>query len=317
MVSLLGLDPATHRPHRLHDEERTYVETNCFLDAVVELVAAAGHEPEAMLGCAASIDLEVDQWGFLKPPQGDLMSLYGIDLHEAQPYRRDLAGQAADWLAAGRTLMPEVDAWWLPDTVATSYRTEHVKTSIVVEAVDPGARVLRYFHNAGYFELTGEDFDGLLHLHEPGPGSLPPYVDGLTFHADRALTGEALRAAARDLLAGHLARRPADNPFDRFGTRLAADLPGLLEGDLADYHRYAFATARMAGAAFELLASHVRWLLGDEGEEVALALDEVVGGTKVLLFRLARRRAFDTAALVGPMAEQWAAATTGLDELVR
>ena len=42
------------------------------------------------------------------------------------------------------------------------------------------------------------------------------------------------------------------NPFERFATRLERDLPGLLEGDAARYHAYAFATVRMAGSAFEL-----------------------------------------------------------------
>ena len=72
----------------------------------------------------------------------------------------------------------------------------------------------------------------------------------------------------------------------------------------------------MAGASAELLASHVRWLLGEDGEPVAAQLDEVVGGSKVLLFRLARRRAFDTDAVVAPMAEAWAGAQAGLDALV-
>ena len=46
-------------------------------------------------------------------------------------------------------------------------------------------------------------------------------------------------------------------------------MPRLLEGDEADYHAYAFHNPRMAGASFELLASHVRWLLGEEGETAA------------------------------------------------
>ena len=34
--------------------------------------------------------------------------------------------------------------------------------------------------------------------------------------------------------------------------QLERDLPRLLEGDASDYHAYAFATARMAGSAFEV-----------------------------------------------------------------
>ncbi|MBJ7356467.1 DUF1839 family protein [Nocardioides sp.] len=310
MISLFGLDPATYRQHPLHDGERTYQETNCFADCVIELVAAAGHEPEAMLAGTAAVDFEVDQWTFFKPAPEDLVTLYGLDLHEMQPYR-SIPEQTAARLALGQTTMPEVDSYWLPDVAATDYRTNHVKSSIVIEGIDPDARVLRYFHNAGYFELSGEDYDGL--FAEP---ALPPYVELVRFGVAPALSGDALRDAARVLLADSLGRRPADNPFDRFLAALEADLPRLLEGDEADYHAYAFHNPRMAGASFELLASHVRWLLGEEGEQAAAALDDVVGGTKMLLFRLARRRAFDVAGVVGPMAEGYATAMTELDRLV-
>jgi hypothetical protein len=64
----------------------------------------------------------------------------------------------------------------------------------------------------------------------------------------------------------------------------------------------------------------VRWLFGgngqSEGEKAAAHLDDVVGGSKMLLFRLARQRAFDVAGVVGPMAEAYAAAVTELDSLV-
>jgi hypothetical protein len=310
VISLLGLDPATYRQHPLHDGERTYQETNCFVDCVIELVAAAGHEPEAMLAGTAAVDFEVDQWTFFKPAPEDLLGLYGLDLHEMQPYR-SIPEQTAARLALGQTTMPEVDSYWLPDVAATDYRTNHVKSSIVIEGIDPTARVLRYFHNAGYFELSGEDYDGLF-----GPQALPPYVELVRFEVAPALFGDALRGAARGLLAAYLARRPADNPFQRFQGALEADLPRLLEGDEADYHAYAFHNPRMAGASFELLASHVRWLLGEEGEKAATALDDVVGGTKMLLFRLARRRAFDVAGVVGPMAEGYGTAMSELDRLV-
>jgi hypothetical protein len=314
VISLLGLDPATYRPHPLHDGERTYQETNCFADCVIELVAAAGHEPEAMLAGTAAVDFEVDQWTFFKPAPEDLLGLYGLDLHEMQPYRA-LSEQAAARLALGQSVMPEVDSFYLPDVAATAYRTEHVKSSIVVEAIDLDARVLRYFHNAGYYELSGDDFDGL--LGRPSEATvLPPYVELVRFGAGPALSGPALRGAARELLGGYLARRPSDNPFQRFLAALEADLPRLLEGDEADYHAYAFHNPRMAGASFELLASHVRWLLGEEGEKAAAALDDVVGGTKMLLFRLARRRAFDLAGVVGPMADGWETAMSELDRLV-
>ena len=105
LTSLLGLDPATYRPHALHDGERTYQETNCFADCVIELVAAAGHEPEAMLAGCAAVDFELDQWTFFKPAPEDLLGLYGLDLHEMQPYR-SIPEQTAARLATGQTTMP-------------------------------------------------------------------------------------------------------------------------------------------------------------------------------------------------------------------
>ena len=91
------------------------------------------------------------------------------------------------------------------------------------------------------------------------------------------LAGDGLRAAAAARLQRHLGLRPADNPFHRFARQLVVDLPRLLDGDAADYHAYTFATVRMAGAGFELLAEHVDWLLGTEAATASTALREIVG----------------------------------------
>ncbi len=81
------------------------------------------------------MDFEGDQWTFFKPFPEDLELLYGIDVHEMQPYR-PLPNQIAEQIVQGRTLIVELDSWYLPDTAATSYRSEHVKSSIVAEAID-------------------------------------------------------------------------------------------------------------------------------------------------------------------------------------
>ena len=52
----------------------------------------------------------------------------------------------------------------------------------------------------------------------------------------------------------------------------------------------------MAGAGFELLASHVDWLLGPAGQPASDALAGIVEGSKVLGFKLARQRAVRPAA---------------------
>lgn len=314
MISLFDLDPTAYAVHPLHSGERTYTETNCYVDCLVELVASAGLAPEAMLAGAVAADFELDQWTFFKPTPSDLFTLYGIDLHEVQPYR-GYPQLIATRLAAGQTVVPEVDSFYLPDVAATAYRTEHVKSTIVAESIDVDAKVLRYFHNTGYFELGGEDFDKLFATYE-GDGHLPTYVELIRFGAGPVPTGEELRDAARGLLRGYLARRPAANPFLAFSTSLTESMPAMLEGSSADFHAYAFHNPRMVGASMELLASHVRWLLGEDGEKAAAHLDEIVDGSKYLLFRLARQRSFDVAGVVEPMAEHHAAAVAALDELV-
>ena len=69
------------------------------------------------------IDFEGDQWTFFKPPPEDLERLFGVDIHEMQPYR-PLPVQIAEQIEAGRTMIVELDRWFLPDTASTSYRRE-------------------------------------------------------------------------------------------------------------------------------------------------------------------------------------------------
>jgi len=316
-VSLAGVDVAGYVPHAVHGSDRTYIETNCYTDVLVELLHARGDEPLAALGINVRMDFEGDQWTFFKPAPGDLERLFGIDIHEMQPYRA-LPDQIAEQLAAGRTMIVELDAYYLPDTAATSYRTEHVKSSVAVASIDRDAERMTYFHNAGLYELGSEDYRGALRLEGPAavdPEVLPPYTELVRFDAGERLQGDALRAAARDVLRHHLARRPASNPFTRFGAALERELPALLAGDPAGYHAYAFATVRMVGSGFELLAAHTRWLFGDDGPAAApaAAMDEIVAGSKLLSLKLARRRAFDPVPVVDGLAAAWERAVGGLD----
>jgi hypothetical protein len=110
LVSLLGLDPTTYQPHALHGPQRTYSETNCYTDILIELIHARGDQPLAAMGGTVRMDFEGDQWTFFKPPAQDLELLYGIDIHEMQPYR-PIAEQASEQIAAGRTLIVELDSW--------------------------------------------------------------------------------------------------------------------------------------------------------------------------------------------------------------
>jgi len=316
LVSLFGHDPATYRPHPVHSDARSYTDTNCYTDILIELLHARGDEPLAAMGFTVRMDFEGDQWTFFKPPPADLERLFGIDIHEMQPYR-PLPVQIAEQISQGRTMIVELDAWHLPDTQSTTYRAEHVKTSVAVEAIDRVAETLRYFHNAGLYELDGEDYRRVFRLEgATSDDVLPPYTELVRFDAGPRLTGEELREAARELLGYHLARRPTVNPFERFGVHLAGELPELLRGDAAQYHAYAFATVRMVGSAFEIAASHVDWLLGPEGRPTVDALMQVVEGSKTLSFKLARRKEFDPGPAVRSLAEAWEQATAALERVL-
>jgi hypothetical protein len=314
-VSLFGLDPSEYRSHYLHSYDRTYVETNCYTDIVIEMLHARGDEPIAAMGAVVRMDFEGDQWTFLKPAPEDLERLYGIDVHEMQPYR-SLPDQVAEQLERGRTLIVELDSWYLPDTAATSYRTAHVKSSVVMEAVDRNRERLHYFHAAGLYSLEGEDYRNVFRLGRSfSEDVLPPYTELVRFDAGERLRGDALGDASRVLLVGHLAGRPASNPFVRFGGQLELDVETLLAGDAQRYHDYAFATVRMAGSAFEVASSYVEWLFGEDAAAVSSSFREIVDGCKVLSLRLARRRPFAPVETTMRLAEAWERAMAGLDEL--
>jgi hypothetical protein len=303
MHSLLGLDPAAYVQSALHGPDRTFRETNCYTDIWIELLHARGIDPASAMAYALTVDFEGDQWSFFKPPPEDLERLYGIEVHEMQLYR-PMVEHFTEQLSAGRTMIIEADSFYMPDTAATAYRQAHVKSSIVVEAIDPEAERLRYFHNAGFFEVAGDDFRNLLRIaREFSPDVLPPYAEIVRFDAGPCLEGEALREAARAVLARHLDRMPRRNPWLTFAERFMHDLPQLLSGTEAGYHAYAFATVRQCGAAFELAQSFVEWLEGPQAASQALARQ--TAGAKALLLKLARRRAFDPAPLLAGMAADW------------
>jgi hypothetical protein len=320
MVGLLGLDPATYTPSALHHPDRTFRETNCYVDIWIELLHAQGIDPSSVMAFACSVDFEGDQWTFFKPPPEELVRLYGIDVHEMQLYRPTV-DHAMEQLSANRTIIIEADSFYLPDTNGTSYRSAHVKSSIAVEAIDPAGERLRYFHGAGYYELSGDDYRGVFRLGRPfSEDVLPPYVELVRFDAGPRLEGEDLRRAALEMLARQLALRPARNPWLAFGDRLRRELLGLLEGTDGTYHAFAFATVRQCGAAFDAARSFVEWVADPSNSHAitaANALENQVTGAKTLLYRLARRRPFDPTPVIEQSAENWESAMKALERLSR
>jgi len=319
MVQVLDVDPARYRSHPLHGSDRIWKETNCAADLWIEALHSLGFDPVAALGFTLSADFDGDQWALFKYPLEDLRGLFGLEVSEMYVWR-PVIDHLADHLAQGHLLTVEVDAWYLPDTAGITYGLDHAKTGIVMQMLDRENRRLGYFHNAGYFELAGDDFDGIFHLAEGrDPRILLPYVeivklDRVRHDDDRRLLG-AVVALTRD----HLARRPATNPMGRFRTRLAADLGWLAaEGDAA-FHPYAFGTCRQCGANAEMAGSFVGWLDARDGgglDKAAGAFETIASTAKGLEFSLARAargRTVDLAPAFEKMEQAW---ETAMDTLV-
>jgi hypothetical protein len=307
-----GLVASGYQRHALHGEGAVWVEKNCYGDLWIEVLHALGLDPVASLGYTVAVDFEGDQWTFFKPPHSDLRALYGVDIQELTLWR-PLLDHATEYLAAGKLVSVEVDAWWLPDTAGTDYRQQHTKTTIAMASLDAGAQRLGYFHNAGYYELEGEDFRRIFAIDQPpDPAYLPPYAEFVRVDRMVRRPAEELAAISWRLLREHVAWCPATNPFARFGERLAHELPGFAERSLPRYHAWAFASVRQAGSAFELAASHLRWHAQfgrDELLPAAECFDAVAQGNKTLILKAARSvnsgRALDAAALCDELAQSW------------
>jgi hypothetical protein len=300
------LDPSSYKRHAIHGEERTWTETNCYTDLVIELVHGLGHDPVAMLAFTLAIDFEGDQWTFFKPSHADLMALYGLDVQELAMWK-DPIRHVEEQVGAGRPVLIELDSFWLPDTSGTAYGIAHQKTTVGVNEIDVERGYMAYFHNQGFYGVDGEDFRKLW---EPGP--LPPYVEFVKpapqFAAPQGAQQLAISLA---MLKAHLARAPRQNPFARFKSRLVDDLESLLASDMAHFHKYSFATLRQYGACFELAETYLGWLLvnGVSGLEVPRAAFATISQTaKAFQFQLARsmarRKTLDLAPL-DAMAAQW------------
>ena len=275
-------------PHRLHDPARCWPETNCYVDLWIELLASLDMTPEAAFGFAVTQDLDVDQFSFSKIPLIDLEVLYGLKVRELSIYR-SLEQHAMLHLNRGNIFLTEVDAFYLPDTRATTYRRGHSKTTIAVDVMDREARSCSYLHNATRDQVMDEDYLGvfqLTHQSERRDDVLPPYVE-VVERPSHALTISHLRDKARLLLRQHLSNRPSRNPFSAWRDTFGQHLEELLLKPHM-FHDYAFHFPRLAGSNFELLASHIEWLAPTQLGHAVLAGHRIAQTTKVLQFKLAR-----------------------------
>jgi hypothetical protein len=316
---LLPIAPATYARHPLHGSTGIWIETNCYADFWIEVLHTFGFDPVAGLAFTLSSDFEVDQWTMFKFPNEDLRDLYGLRVAELNVWR-PLVDHVAEQLATGSLLTIDVDAWFLPDTSGITYHAEHQKTTLAAQMVDPAARRLGYFHNAAYYELDGDDFDGILGRGDHARADvLPPYVETVRFSGD-AVRDDALTARVIALANAHLSRAPATNPLTRMKKQMQSDVTWLAGRDLATFHRYAFGTCRQCGANAELAAAFVGWLDTHDGGGLQPALDALLAvatACKALEFGLARvlrGRTLDLESPFAAMEEHW---DTAMSELTR
>lgn len=291
LAVLPGLAPESYQRHPLHGDNADWPEKNCYADLWIGFLHTLGLEPLAMLSFTVAADFEGDQWTFFKPPLTELRSLFGVDVQELTVWR-PLIEHAKEHLGAGKLISTESDAFWLPDTAGTDYRRSHTKTTILMAELDLARERLGYFHNAGYYELEGEDFRQLFRLDAPqDPGFMPLFAEVVRIDRLVRRPSSELADQAFELLRQHFVWRPRSNPFSRFAARLALDLPGMRAQGLEHYHQWAFASVRQAGAAFELLGAHLRWLASQGYPELAdpaERFEDIGSANKTLILKGAR-----------------------------
>ncbi len=312
--ALWGLEPVGYRAHALHDDARAWPQTSCYVDVWIELLHARGADPHALLAFTVATDFEGDQWTFLRPPHADLARLLDVDVQELNLWR-PVEVHAREQVARGRILVVDMDTFWLPDTRGVSYQLTHGKSAIAIEAIDVEAQRLRYFHNAGFYELAGDDYRGALRLDGGAPEALSPYCELVRWPDGQLPT----RAASEALLRHHAARVPTANPIDAMAARFEAlDAAWLRDAGMPGLHAWAFGTLRMCGGAFELAASYLTWLDAARFSDVTVEFATIAIGCKALQFKLARavngKRELDASASFANLAAAWARGQAALRE---
>ncbi|MCC8403284.1 DUF1839 family protein [Paraburkholderia sp. MMS20-SJTN17] len=284
-----------YRPHPLHGPQMIWRQSNCYVDMWIEVLSRWGLDPHAALPFTVAMDFEGDQFTFFKFPLADLELLYGVVVQEHAIFE-PLHLHVEKQVARGNVMMVEVDACYLPDTQGASYREQHTKTTICIDAIDPVGRQLGYFHNSGYYLATASDYDALLNLGSAGGLPLAPYVE-CGKRRFEPLSGIRLRDTSRALLRLHLQRRPNVNPIGAFRQAFARDAKEIASRPTSYFHAYSFNTLRQLGSNFDLLGRYLRWLdaSGDSdagmlGAQIA-ASDTIASESMVLEFRLARASA--------------------------
>lgn len=316
-----NLHPDNYQRSPLHAENRIWIEKNCYIDIWIELLHSQGLDPRAIMPFTIAIDFEGDQCTFFKPSHDDIREAYGIDIQELTVWRT-LLEHSIEHLSAGKLISTEADAFWLPDTAGTDYRTQHTKSTIVINDLDLDQQRLGYFHNASYYFLEGEDFIKTFRLDAShDPTFMPLFAELVRVDRVQHRTPQELARFCWSLLQKYIARLPTSNPVERFRARVAQDLTSMQDRGLQHYHSWAFASTRQLGAAFELAAETLRWLAThgyEELEPAIVAFDNISTANKTFILKGARainsRKPLDLAIIFDGMSASW---EQGMQALIR
>ena len=301
---------------------RIWPESNCYVDLWVGALQWLGVHAEPMLACALTAQFDVDQWTFCKPTASELADLYGIRVEELNIWR-DLREQVFGQVRAGRLVLVEVDAFYLPDTAGVSYGIGHQKTTIGLRHVSDDGERITYFHNTGCFELDGDDLRGALST-RVGAHELPPFAELADVALLRRESAARLVPIAKHIASRRYAVSSTANPFAAWSLAAASQLADLAQRDIGNFHAWAFATVRQAGAMAELTAQWCEWMRTHDADataaslnEAELALRDIAQTLAAQQFRLARvpagRPHPGFAAALSRCAELW----TASDRIVR
>ena len=306
MAKLLDITPDRYNSHAVHHEDRVWAQTNCYLDLWIEVLHSLGLDPVPAMACAFASRFDGAQWTFLKFKAEDIFALYGIDVAEMNVWRAPLI-HVEDNLEAGMLSTVEVDGYWLPDTLGTSYHETHTKTTIVPNRIDRVAGELEYFHNSGYYVLRGDDFSGVFDLDRSSIPPFVPYVEQVRLSPVHEMNAGNIAEVARR----NAAVRPPGNPVRELGRRVVEDSEWIRTAGMEAFHLWSFGLLRQCGASAEL-AGDVSEFLDASGfsgtAQAAAGFRSVAAGAKSVQFQMARAargRVVDPRDQLDEMAVSW------------
>lgn len=311
LKTILDISPANYNKHFLHHENKIWTETNCYTDLIIELLHSYQFDPTYALAFTLALDFEGDQWGFFKFHHIDLYELFNIEIDEYTLWK-PLVEHIEFQVSLKRQCLVELDSFFLPDTNGTAYKMVHTKSTVSINKIDVENKRMEYFHNQGYFQLAGEDFDNILQIngliHER---MLPPYFEIMKINAKDNRSEKELLNISLLQLKKHLNRVSSVNPFIKFKEKFIEDFEWLKVSNLETFHVYSFANLRQYGACFELAGIYLNFL-DSKGligmQEAANKFLAIANDAKTFQFQLARciarKKEIDMTPIDG-MAKSW------------